>query len=343
MASWLPQLAVNYSEYRFNQLVFIYKPRVNSNASVNTDIASGTVIMCSEYNPDEFAPVTKADAMAKLGSVAGSASGSHDLIHGVECDPSKNAGPAGKYVRPFANDGDITEGSQVRYDKGRTFVCVADTPTSWEDAAIGELYVQYEVELSKPRLQSALGRSILTDRFMIDNTGTPPTWAHSDWFGTDGNYQSANTNTIGGILGRWGTNDIGVRYYFPDEASGYFQLRLTVRCTATTNAQDDPTTYGTSTGGNIEIIEDANDLDGGTAMALTCEHAGSTFAAGQVFIMTYTKNMLVRKAVAQGANQWHFTPHPSSLNCFVNQWTIEVYKYQSTGDPLEYELVHSHV
>ena len=94
---WLSQIAANYEEYEFIQLVFTYKATVEVQATNNSTGGTGTIIMATNYNP--VAPIfsNKETMMQYHGAQSGRIVEDH--VHGVECDPSTNAGSPQKYVR----------------------------------------------------------------------------------------------------------------------------------------------------------------------------------------------------------------------------------------------------
>ena len=220
---------MNFGEYRFRRLKFSYRPRLNQNGSTTTDVASGTVIMAAQYNPDRPNFDTKAEIMDHYGSKSSS---TFDSAHmNIDTNPDNLAGPAGKYVRALGtNNGSDT----VRYDVGRLTVAVSLTPAAWVNSSLGELFVEYEVELSKPRHFAGIGRSIRQDFFScypLTGKGTVVgnlnPW-EINWTGNHKVEQSANSN-LGCFLNTSFVGGIGqkIRVDIPLTFTGYIELAVT--------------------------------------------------------------------------------------------------------------------
>ena len=56
---WLSQIAANYEEYEFIQLIFEFHSTVDPSATNNSSGATGTIILASQYNPDAANFVSK--------------------------------------------------------------------------------------------------------------------------------------------------------------------------------------------------------------------------------------------------------------------------------------------
>jgi hypothetical protein len=156
---WLSQIASNFDEYSFGQLMFTYRSTVTDFVANNGQV--GSVIMATQYNPDDAPFAQKQDAMEYDGAVSGKCS--HDIIAGVECDPSKNSGSQGKYVRagPPPQNEDIKT-----YDLGTLNVAISNAPVAFQNQALGELWVSYTVQLRKPRFFVSRALNLPTDVFV---------------------------------------------------------------------------------------------------------------------------------------------------------------------------------
>jgi len=158
--TFLAQIAQNYDEYKFGQLLFTFR-------STTTDIGSssngqcGTVIMCTNYN--SAAPkFTDKQTMIEY-SGAHSCKLTEHMVHGVECDPAKSAMSESLYVR----SNPVVTGQDLKtYDKGLFQFAVANAPASFNGFPIGELWVEYTVTLRKPKLYVARGLEIDQDVFL---------------------------------------------------------------------------------------------------------------------------------------------------------------------------------
>lgn len=163
---WLSQIAQNFEEYDFKQLMFTYRSTVADVSSANGQV--GTVIMATQYNPSRPSFRDKAEMIEY--SAASSGKTTEGSVHGVECDNDKLSGSHQKYVRAshLENREDIKE-----YDHGTFQLATANTPVAFQDNSIGELWVSYTVCLRKPKLFSARGNNIT--RMMLHSstiTGT---------------------------------------------------------------------------------------------------------------------------------------------------------------------------
>lgn len=135
---WLSNLANNYEFYHFKKLEFHYRPYVGTQSA-------GSVILAVDYDAADAPATTKARMMTYSGSVMGP----------VYRDLTLRAAPTNlskmgtqKYTRP----GDVPAGKDVKtYDVANLFIGT-DNGTI---AAVGSLFVQYEVELMTPHTPDA--------------------------------------------------------------------------------------------------------------------------------------------------------------------------------------------
>jgi len=157
---WLSQVVSNYEEYEMKQLIFTYKPTITDFVSTNGQV--GTITLATQYNPNDVPFQTRNDMMHYNDAM--SAKCSEGMLHGVECDPSKNAGAPGKFVRtgPVLTTQDINQ-----YDQGVLNVAVQNTPAEFNNQALGELWVSYTVCARKPKFETAEGGSIVRELFLL--------------------------------------------------------------------------------------------------------------------------------------------------------------------------------
>ena len=156
---WLSQVAANYDEYTFGQLMFTFRSTVTDFVATNGQV--GTVILATQYNAEDAPFASKQDAMEYDGAVSGKCS--QEIIAGVECDPSQNSGSFGKYTRA----GPVPQGQDVKtYDLGNLNVAISNTPGAFSNQALGELWVSYTVQLRKPKFFVTRGLSLPTDIFV---------------------------------------------------------------------------------------------------------------------------------------------------------------------------------
>lgn len=158
---WLSQIASNYEEYEFVSLIFTFRSTVSIDVDAQGQV--GTVIMATNYNASRPAFDNKAVMMQYDGAV--SAKVTQSCMHGIECDPNKLSGSAGKYVR--ANP--VLVGQDLKtYDQGLFQLGIHGVPKAYANSTIGELWVSYAVKLRKPKLFTSLGLGITRDVAMAN-------------------------------------------------------------------------------------------------------------------------------------------------------------------------------
>lgn len=154
---WLSQVAINYDEYQWDQLVFEYHSTVDSSTVSNGQ--TGTVIVATQYNVDNQTFGSKDTMLQYYGAQSGRLT--EDLRHGVECDPAKLKGDGVKYVRSKPIDHTLEQLDD--YDIGRTEMAIVNCPASFANQALGELWVYYTVRLMKPKIGA--NRSVGVQKF----------------------------------------------------------------------------------------------------------------------------------------------------------------------------------
>jgi len=157
---WLSQIAQNYDEYSFDQLIFHFRSTVTDVGNSTTG-QCGTVILVTNYNSAAPEFTDKGAMQAYDGAM--SCKTTESLTHGVECDDRKRAGLDDHYVRA----GPVPTGQDVKtYDHGTFQLAVANTPDAYAGQSIGELWVSYTVKLAKPKFGTSRGSNIQRDIFV---------------------------------------------------------------------------------------------------------------------------------------------------------------------------------
>lgn len=136
--SWLAPQAVQWEQYRFRALRFIYIARC-----ATTKV--GSIMLVPEYDALDSSPASEKDASSYEGAVEGSAWKDLSLSFRVPAMfPSGNR----KYVR----SGPV-RGSDLRlFDAGQFFLVT----TGMDNAdAVGKLWVEYDVEFYQPQVGSS--------------------------------------------------------------------------------------------------------------------------------------------------------------------------------------------
>ncbi len=142
---WLAQVSNNFQAYKFHGLVFEFWS-TSADALNNVNTALGTVIMGTNYNAARANFVNKAEMEQYEFSC--SSKPSMSLIHPVECAPGE--APLDElYIRTGA----LPAGEVIQfYDLGKFQLATVGMQAA---ANIGELWVSYDVELYKPRIDPA--------------------------------------------------------------------------------------------------------------------------------------------------------------------------------------------
>lgn len=152
---WLSQIAVNYEEYEFQQLMYTYTSLL-SEATASGSV--GSVIMSTNYNAGQPEFSSSNDMMNNIGTVSARPT-ENRVIHGIECNPQKNV--MGSY---YVRVGSVPSGQDVKtYDMGVFQLATEGMPT--DDQLQGQLWVSYNIVLRKPKLFTAAGKGILQDSY----------------------------------------------------------------------------------------------------------------------------------------------------------------------------------
>lgn len=156
---WLSQLAQNFEEYELLQCIFTFKSTTTESGNqVNGQV--GTVIMATNYNAAASVFHEKNTMMQYAGS--SSSRLTETLLHGVECDPRKNSGSKGEYIR----SNPVVTGQDLKsYDHGLFQIAIANCTANLANQSLGELWVSYTVKLRKPKFYTSLGFGITKDIF----------------------------------------------------------------------------------------------------------------------------------------------------------------------------------
>lgn len=245
---WLSQIASNYEEYEFHQLMFCFKTRVGDNLQTS-DGQVGTLMMFTDYNATDKPRKTKQDMLQAYGTSVSKIT-DEDILHGIECDPSKIKGDAHKFVRVGATKQDLHD-----FDWGLFQISVDNTPIGLSNKVIGELYVSYTVTLRKPRLFAGLGLAIQQDQFYVKRLDRDSSNNYTDpIIGTGEN------NMIGGKLQRRTTTDSantrGFQIVLPSSLSGRMEVLVIVDQKGSTQTGDTARVLFQDAQGNVSPARD---------------------------------------------------------------------------------------
>lgn len=173
---WLSQIAQNYEEYEFQQLIFFYKS-VASDTTIITSTASssnlGTVIMAVNYNASAPSFTNKDDMMSYCDAKNGKIT--ENIAFGVECDRMKKALGGLLYIAP---NGSVPVGEDPKLYNAGTFQ-IATNQCQSVGGQIGELWVSYNCILRKPKLSVTKGAAQPISTLQVKGKNTL-TGVHSD-------------------------------------------------------------------------------------------------------------------------------------------------------------------
>lgn len=313
---WLAQIAANYEEYEFSQLIFEFHSTVDPASTDNPNGATGTIVMATNYNPDAPPFESKEVMMQYHGANSGRLT--DDMVHGVECDPSKNAGAPIKFVRTMTPSG----GQSLKgFDLGNFQWALVNLPTAYFNSQVGELWVHYTVKCSKPRLYSGVYRSLPLQSWSMPAPGlnTPicplvnGTGVGAGGASVVGNWLNS-VNSLGVLLDHVGSLDnfSVFNFTFPDFMTGSFSVELYIQAAAgASNAWLTalPGALGPTFGGNVSLI---NDIPLATD-PITFDNSEFVSVAGTVAPsvvaqrLSYTGHIRVEPATATTNNTYQFT------------------------------------
>lgn len=144
---WLSRLANCYQEYRIKGMVYHYVP-TSGNISGSGTPALGSVMLQTSYRSTDSPPTSKIEMLNEYWSTE--VVPSETACHPIECNPNENPFNI-QYVR--SDDATLpSTDSPLLYDLGTTHVATDGQAT--DGAALGDLWVTYEIEFKKPVLSS---------------------------------------------------------------------------------------------------------------------------------------------------------------------------------------------
>lgn len=182
---WGSQVASLYEEYRIHGLVFEYRP-TSAAAVGTTSSAMGTVIQATDYDAYDDSFVDKRSMENSM--FATSCAPYEGAVHPVECDRTMNPVNLQYIIR--GNPPITALPGDARLDILGTY-SIATEGQQVDNTNIGELWVHYDVELSRPMLEnSALN---FTQHVSMQAT------SGSSWTVT------ANSNNTNGFNISWGS------------------------------------------------------------------------------------------------------------------------------------------
>jgi len=181
---WLSRIANHYEKWKPHGLVFIY--RSTSGSATGSDTSLGSVVMATNYDvhDDTFGNKREMEAY----EFCSSGGPDHDAMHPIECKSSTL--PLKQYfVSPHAEN----ETDEMFYTPGK--FQLATVGNQLDDTTLGELWVAYDMELSTPKLSSAVGGilwhasgEVMNNQYIMRNPETFAGSSHEIHVGYAGGY-----------------------------------------------------------------------------------------------------------------------------------------------------------
>jgi hypothetical protein len=225
---WLSAIALNFEQYRFHGLVFEFKT-TSATAVASTNTALGSVILATQYNALEEKFVSK--LQMDQYEYAVSTNPSISCIHPIECDPRLGA-PLYLYTNSSSVQGNA--GDPRLTVMGNFSIATVGQQSA---ATIGELWISYDVEFIKPRLDQGVV-SYAQDYFIYMSGPTNDFWTLSttNMFENTvaSNWNPGNTSELPVIFGKQ-SNGRANQIYFPPIVTGKFNISFDLTMTGTGN------------------------------------------------------------------------------------------------------------
>lgn len=232
---WLAQIATNYEQYRWNGLIFQF---VTTCSDFSAQVGIGQVMMASDYNAADPAFINTQQMLGTMFST--SAKPSQSILHAVECAPQDTASKL-YYVR----SGNNPSGTDIRlYDMLSFQIATQGIPspqTPYVPTPIGQLWVSYDITLTKSVQNNTVGYSLNTDIWdgtRMGNLFDPEYWVLK------------NGSNIGTHISGDSTN--GLILTFPNlMESGYYNIQIWLK---SRNSTQHTTDWDTICTGCTELV-----------------------------------------------------------------------------------------
>ena len=311
LTNFAPKLAAmsaNYTHYQIHQLVFTYRSKINE-SNVNNGIA-GDVLMTFNYDPVNDSYDSVGDVMQSSGRVMARIV---DNIHiGVECNEDKS-----KETRYFVRTCPVPLGRDVdEFDHGNLLIATNNIPSTYSNTAIGDLYCYYTVTLKQFKPGASKINSQQRDLF-INNFNVPES---SHIFGSGVGSQislatlRAQQSNIGGLL----TSDVGgaqdIKYTFPADVEGFFEITFMLEGTGLTFISANATTTG-----NVVLI---SDIYAGGGAGDTPGSFTTAFSSTRHIVIAHVRVRTSTTALTN--NTMDLTFADTGLTGTVTSWSYEV-------------------
>lgn len=305
----LSQIACNFVECEFKQLIFELRP-VISESNVNNGL-TGACMMVFNYDPANGNPYdNKEDIMQAHGSISGKIV--DGLRCGVECDPVKT-----KKTEFFIRTGPVPYGRNTDdFDIGQLVIATNNIPSAFSNQQIYELWVYYTVDLRKRKAGAMRLNNQQRDLFVCSgDTGTANVPQNQFVSGANG-VCASQQNNIGGQLTSSGQSRWD--YTFPPDVNGLFEIRVLCEGSAFTYSGTPNLTFPT----NAPTLSAVNDIyaavNAGVAGDLPSPFVYNNGTTQFIFIY----HLKVKSVVGGVANSIRFDSTVNGGN--ITQWSFEV-------------------
>lgn len=227
---WLSQVAQNFEEYKFEQLVFYYKT-TSALALNSTNTALGVVVGATNYNVTQ--PAFTSKQQMESYEYAKSAPPAVSQTFPVECNRSDNV-----MDHMFIRSGSLGANQDIRLNDFGNFQIA--TTGSQAAAVTGELWVSYRVKLYKSSLSSVGVSSILSSHYgktaFTSSVLSAVTSAHP--FGGVGSEPASTSYEVGSNVALTFNSSAGTITFPASVGNGSFIMYITYigASTALTNA-----------------------------------------------------------------------------------------------------------
>lgn len=230
---WLSGIAKNFEQYDWKGLCFEFVSTSSDSVLGGSATTSlGSVNMATQYNVLSPAFTTQKEMLNY--DFANAAKPSQSFIHPVDC--KNGSGPLDRlWIRD--EETSLTGADRRLYDAGDFSIATEGCQGTPALGSIGQLWVTFEVELSKAKLDNKEGRG---DHFYSS------TYTNAAMFGVPANIDPANT--LHGEI-----NDAGDTYEFPNYVNeGTFLISW--RCDTFNTGTQVTVTYPTAVATNCTIL-----------------------------------------------------------------------------------------
>jgi hypothetical protein len=154
---WGSSLATNFENYRFSNLLFVFKPSTST-------ISSGSIMLVCDFDPSDDPPSNKVSFLERKGAT----SGVPYRLLGYKPQVKDYNKQKSYYLRQFGQN--PTTDDLKFYDCANFYLAYTGTQPSTN---LGEIWVSYDVELLTPSLDQGLRQVNNIENFQSFTTNFP--------------------------------------------------------------------------------------------------------------------------------------------------------------------------